>query len=351
MPKKPVRSKSVAKKRPLKKKGGWPGHLFKALISFAILVIIVLGAVFLDYVLTDRPKEQVAGLTKSPPIRPAAPLKASKKPAMKPSEAPAFEVFEPVTPLPPTPMPKPSDPLPQLPEGVLPMVAIIIDDIGYDRLLAEKFMSLDVPLTFSFLPQAPFSRTILAKAQAKGIEVMLHLPMEPNEYPEVNPGPGALLTHMSPDELIAQLEENLSYLNGIKGVNNHMGSKLSASSEQMRQIFSILKKRGLYDVDSRTGAHTAAPLSARLLQLPFAERDIFIDHLDDPAFIRSQMHKLVQRARKQGFAIGIAHPHQNTYHALRELMPELKEQVTLVYASMVVQQSMFMQAAKTGAAH
>ncbi|MCK7509945.1 MAG: divergent polysaccharide deacetylase family protein [Desulfobacterales bacterium] len=28
--------------------------------------------------------------------------------------------------------------------------------------------------------------------------------MEPLEYPDVNPGPGALLTSMSPDELIAR---------------------------------------------------------------------------------------------------------------------------------------------------
>jgi polysaccharide deacetylase 2 family uncharacterized protein YibQ len=119
-----------------------------------------------------------------------------------------------------------------------------------------------------------------------------------------------------------------------------MGSRISESSDQMRQIFSILKKRGLYYIDSRTTAQTSAPASARLLQLPFAERDIFIDHFDDTAFIRSQLIKLVRRAQQQGYAVGIAHPHENTYQVLNAFLPQLKEQVTLVPASMIVQQVM-----------
>jgi uncharacterized protein len=342
MPKKGAKTKATGRKRP-KIKPGYSRPALKILISLTLLVSIVLGAVLLANVLTDRPKEPVAANGRDSGRPPQQPLQASKKPTAKTPAKPVFEVFQPT----PPPDLKPAAPAPPLPEQSLPLVAIIIDDIGYDRPIAEKFMDLDIPLTLAFLPHAPLSRTLLDRAQARGYEVMLHLPMEPEEYPAVNPGPGALLTAMSPDELIAQLEENLDRLKGIKGVNNHMGSRLSASSEHMRQIFSILKKRGLYYVDSRTGVQTAAPLSARLLQLPFAERDIFIDHLDDPAFIRSQMQKLIQRARKQGYAIGIAHPHQSTYHVLLELLPELKAQVTLVPASMVVQQSMFVQAAKS----
>jgi uncharacterized protein len=328
MAKKIAKAKRGSKKRS-KKPELWPGQILKLLLNISVLVVIVLGAAFLAQVLLDRPEEQTK------------PVQVSK-----PQSPPAFEVFPPVIPQ----VPKSPAPPVQLPEGHLPLVAIIIDDIGYDRPLAQKFMNLGVPFTLSFLPHAPFSRTILAQAHANGFEAMLHLPMEPIEYPGVNPGPGALLSSMTPDELIAQLEENISYLDGIKGVNNHMGSRMSASSEQMRQIFSILKKKSLYYVDSRTGAQTAAPPSARLLQLPFAERDIFIDHLNDPEFIRSQMRKLAQRARKQGYAIGIAHPHQTTYDLFEELMPEFQQQVQLVPASMVVKQAMIIQATRAALA-
>ncbi len=215
-------------------------------------------------------------------------------------------------------------------------VAIIIDDIGYDRKMADAFLALDAPLTFSMLPQGPFNRRIIDQALKKDVEIMLHLPMEPENYPGVDPGPGALLTSMNPDELIFQLNANLDSIPDIKGVNNHMGSKLTASSEQMRQIFTILKKRNLFFVDSRTSVKTLCRPSAKLLQLPFAERDVFIDHEQTPAFVRKQLKRLIKRARRQGYAIGIAHPHAVTLAVLKEMLPELKAAVSLTYASKVV---------------
>jgi polysaccharide deacetylase 2 family uncharacterized protein YibQ len=84
----------------------------------------------------------------------------------------------------------------------------------------------------------PVAKRLAAEAKTKGHEIMLHLPMEPKEFPDINPGPGALLSQMTPDELIGQLNDNLDRITGLKGVNNHMGSGLSTSPEQMRQIFS-----------------------------------------------------------------------------------------------------------------
>ncbi len=215
-------------------------------------------------------------------------------------------------------------------------VAIIIDDIGYDRKMADGFLALDVPLTFSVLPKGSFIHSIIDQALKNDVEIMLHLPMEPSNYPIVNPGPGALLSTMGPDELIAQLNENLDSVPNVKGVNNHMGSKLTASAAQMRQIFTILKKRDLFFVDSRTTAETLCRPSAELLHLPFAERDVFIDHEQTPAFVRKQFKLLIKRARRQGYAIGIAHPHPVTLEVLKEMLPELKEAVSLTHASQVV---------------
>ena len=172
--------------------------------------------------------------------------------------------------------------------------------------------------------------------RSAGCEVMLHLPMEPLEYPSVDPGPGALLSSMSADDLIAQLRENLSDVPGIKGVNNHMGSKLTAESARLYQVFSVLKKEGLFFIDSRSTPETVGRPSARLFQLPFAERDVFIDHVQDPDLIRLRVKELIQIARKNGEAIGIAHPSKTTLRILEEMLPMLKKEVQLVPASHVV---------------
>ncbi len=288
------------------------------------MVSLVITAGLGAHYLLKRPKSLP---DKTPPRQIIYP---EKKPAHH--SKPVYEAFsrEKSPPLSPVKPPKPS-----LPSNG-PLVALIIDDMGYDRQLADRFLELDAPLTFSMLPHGPFNRRIVEKARKKGVEIMLHLPMEPTEYPHVKPGPGALLTSMTPDQLIAQLKKDIAGVPDLVGVNNHMGSKMTSSSEQMRQIFSILKKENLFFIDSRTTKETQCKPSAALLKLPFAERDIFLDHIQDPEFIRKQIRQLIKRAHRQGYAIGIAHPHTITYEILKENLDKLKGQVTLTTASAVV---------------
>ncbi|MBI5550447.1 MAG: divergent polysaccharide deacetylase family protein [Desulfobacterales bacterium] len=339
----------MAKKRAQSKRGGrkrsrgpdYSLQTLKIVCGLCVLALLVIGAGFLAELLLDQPRvpAKAAKAAVEPKQRYRVP------PVAAPAKKPVYEVFPQSSP-PAQAVARPSLPerLPQIPGERPPLVAIIIDDIGYDRHIAAQLMELNVPLTFSMLPNAPFSRQILPQARAKGLEIMLHLPMEPNEYPEIDPGAGALFAHMAPDALIAQLNANLDLFSGVKGVNNHMGSRVSASSEQMRQIFSILKKRGLFYIDSRTAANTVAESSARLLQLPFAERDIFLDHKEDAAFIRNQLTLLIKRAQAQGFAVAIGHPYPATVQVLQEFLPQLKTKVSLVQASTVVEQSMLAQA-------
>jgi polysaccharide deacetylase 2 family uncharacterized protein YibQ len=328
------RTKAGRKTRRSYKHPSLPAYLVKVLGGLGLLVLLVVAAGYLTYYLLRTPNRP--GIVTAPPT--TIPIPRPKPSATIPKK-PTYEVY-PQKEVPPKPVEK----IPAVPDHGKPLVAIIIDDIGYDRPIAERFLSMDAVLTFSMLPDGPFNGQIATQAQAKGYELMLHLPMEPNEYPQVNPGPGALLSKMSPDELIDQLNQDLDQMPDIKGVNNHMGSRLTASSERMRQVFTVLKKRGLYFIDSRTTAETVAHKSAHLLHVPFAERDIFIDHLEDPAFIRKQLKQLLIRAHQQGYAVGIAHPHPATVEVLSEFMPQLKHEVQLVPASMVVEAVMYAEA-------
>lgn len=223
-----------------------------------------------------------------------------------------------------------------LPDSKLPRTAIIIDDIGYDLNAADKLLALDMPLTFAVLPRSPFWYPIVHKARQKNIEIMLHLPMEPVEYPDVNPGPGALLASMSPDELVLQLNEHLDTIPFIRGVNNHMGSRLTTASSQMYQIFTILKKRNLFFIDSLTHSKSVCRPSAKLFRIPFAQRDVFLDNVQEPAAIRARIEELIRIAQIQGQAVGIGHPYKLTCQALNEALPELRKKVKLVPASAVV---------------
>ncbi len=218
-------------------------------------------------------------------------------------------------------------------EDHTPRISLIIDDIGYDRRLAMALFDLEPNITFSVLPWSPFGRSLSRKLNSKGAEIMLHLPMEPVEYPRVNPGPGALLSGMSPDALLDQLRKNLMEVPGAAGVNNHMGSRLTAQADQMNQIFTILKKEKLFFVDSRTSRESKCRASARLLRIPYAQRDVFLDNIQDPAYISGQFAKLIRRAEKHGTAIGIGHPYRATLEALEAELPKLKGKIHIVPAS------------------
>lgn len=319
--KKVSRRKKKGRKRPAKR-SSFGFNLLKVLLGLTALILLVAAAGLLTHHYI-KPKAPVSTLPR--------PADVTKPPKLPDSVTQPYEVFPKVDLPPVIPLPRPT---PQV--ETLPKVAIIIDDLGYDRRMAKKFLSLDSRLTFAVLPQAPHSRSIAKTIKKNGGELMLHLPMEPNEYPSIDPGPGALLSSMSPDELLAQLRKNLSDIPGIKGVNNHMGSKLTAESTRLYQVFSILKEEGLFFIDSRSTAETAGRPSARLFQLPFAERDVFIDHDQDPDIIRGQIRKLVRIARKNGEAVGIAHPTKSTYLILKEMLPEMKKEVQLVPASEIV---------------
>jgi len=322
MAKKKSGPRKAQKKRNGKQQDALKTHLKKTIAGIFLLIILVAAAGLLVHYVAG-PKPTIKSIT---PKR--------EPPALKTTTAkkPAFEIFPKKDTLPREPLAKPKATLDQK----RPKVAIIIDDLGYDSKIAQKFIELDAVLTFAVLPHTPFQRKLAESVKANGFETMLHLPMEPVEYPAVNPGKGALLTSMTPDQLIDQLIKSLDSVPNIKGVNNHMGSKMTTSSTHLYQIFSVLKKHDLYFIDSRTTAATLCKPSARLFQVPFAQRDVFLDNIQKPEAIRKQINQLILIAGSHGEAIGIGHPHPVTYEVLREILPALKAKVQLVPASAVV---------------
>ena len=316
---KTTRKKKIRRKS--RKNELFQSSLAKVLAGVSILVLLVVAAGLLMHFLVSPEK----------PSKSVSPVKSAPGTRQTIAKSPTFEIY-------------PSKKIPSVKKPVKstappkhrPLVAIIIDDLGYDKKIAIKFSKLNAMLTFSILPHSPYQKTIAHLSKEKGFDIMLHLPMEPVEYPDVNPGPGTLLTSMTPDQLTRQLENDLDAVPFIKGVNNHMGSKMTAASSQMYQIFTILKKRGLYFVDSRTTVETLCKPSARLFQIPFAQRDVFLDHVASEDFIRKQLNELVRIAQHNGYAVGIGHPHSLTYQVLREMLPELQKKVRLVPASEIV---------------
>lgn len=217
-----------------------------------------------------------------------------------------------------------------------PRVAIIIDDLGHHHDLDLLLLKLDLPLSLAILPCAPFTDVMVREATRKGCEILLHQPMEPKDYPCVNPGPGALLLSMNDHEIREVLDRNLRQVSGARGVNNHMGSSFTENREKMSLVFRELRRRDLFFIDSRTTKGTVGFEQAKIMGVRAAQRTVFLDNNPDPEVISKQMERLLRFARQSGAAIGIGHPYRETVEMLSKYLPRLRREVDIVPVSEMV---------------
>ena len=218
----------------------------------------------------------------------------------------------------------------------LPRLAIIIDDLGYDRKIAYTIVHFEPPLSLSILPMAPYTEYVAEIARENDREILLHLPMEPKNYPSINPGPGALFVEMSEDDIRRRLRDLLTHVDGIRGVNHHMGSFFTENDEKMTMVLSELKNNGLFYVDSRTSSKTVAFDLARKIGVPATKKNVFLDHDLSSKAIKFQMERLLSIARYSGTAVGIGHPHKETISILEEYREKLMHEFKVVPVSQLV---------------
>ena len=227
-------------------------------------------------------------------------------------------------------------PAPPMALGLRGKGAIIIDDLGYHPQSDERLIDLELELTLAFLPLSPKGPELARLAAARGREIIVHLPMEPHGYPQINPGPGALLSSMDETELRRTLGSDLADYPQAVGANNHMGSKLTEDESRMSLILESLRERGLFFIDSATSPDSRALDAAGRLGLRAARRSVFLDNVIDEAAIQVQLRRFIARAREEGSAIAIGHPHPQTRAVLLEMAAEMEGQIDLVPATALV---------------
>ena len=217
-----------------------------------------------------------------------------------------------------------------------PVIALIIDDVGYNRVHTMPFITMGVPITFSVLPHLCFSTVMAERAHHAGHEVMLHQPMEPHTC-SINPGPGALYLKHDRATLTRIITTNLASMPFVHGVNNHMGSRFTECRAKMAAMLRPVREHGLFFVDSYTSSRSVAYQTACELQMPTSHRDIFLDNIWEEAYITGQLRKLVTHARRHGQAIGIGHPRPETARALHRFLDRgLADGCSFRYASHLI---------------
>ncbi len=218
-----------------------------------------------------------------------------------------------------------------------PCLAVVIDDMGQSLSKARRLLRiLGTDLTWSILPFCAKTPEVVQLAAEHDLEYLLHVPMEPKRYPRVDSGPGSILVGMSPEQILAILDNNLDQVPGAVGANNHMGSRFTEDLDGMQVVLEEIKSRHLFFMDSLTSPESKVRDIAKDLRMPVAFRDVFLDNRQDVQAIVSQLRKAERVALRSGKAVAIGHPYPETLTALDKWSKERDTDVQLVKLSRVI---------------
>ncbi len=208
-------------------------------------------------------------------------------------------------------------------QDTLGVIVLVIDDFGYrNDNISDGFLNLSIPITCAIIPGHTASKKFAEKAVSYGKEVIIHMPMESENY---SPGEDEykLLTSMTSELLENKLIQAFESLPEAIGMNNHQGSKATSDSKTMTVLASVLKDRGKYFIDSRTSSLTIGEKTMISFGVPTARRNIFLDNNNDLDKIEEQMNKLANSAKKNGVAVGLGHARKNTLSVIEKVVPDL----------------------------
>lgn len=198
-------------------------------------------------------------------------------------------------------------------------MSIIIDDLGQSPERDGRTLALPGPVTMAIMPDTPHATDFARQAHKAGKTVILHMPMDPAS------GPYAWHPGIAIEELARRLDAALVKVPYAAGINNHMGSRMTAQREPMAWLMGELQRRQLFFVDSRTSAATVAAAEAQAHDVAHVSRDVFLDDVRTPEAIDAQLQQGIALARKQGSAVLIGHPYPQTLAVLERQIPRLKQ--------------------------
>ena len=221
-------------------------------------------------------------------------------------------------------------PAPALPSDFEPadrrrggVVAVVVDDVGYDERALETLARWEAPFAVAVIPSAPFASRAVLLAREKGWDLLVHLPMEPESGPSEAEAIGV---RDDDDAIRGRVLAALAKTPGAIGINNHQGSKATADARVVRAVLGVVKEKGLFFLDSRTTNASVAGAEAAAMRVPFLARDVFLDDVAAetsakrgvPEALDAAWERTLALAAKKGQAIVIGHPRKETLAFLAE---------------------------------
>lgn len=217
--------------------------------------------------------------------------------------------------------------------GILPLaqaakLAIVIDDIGYSVREDQRVYQLPKEISVAIIPSAPYAKTRAENAFAQKRDILIHLPMQPQNAQQAIEKPALLVgdDFAKAQSLLENARQRVPYAIGL---NNHMGSGATADKATMRHFMQALAAQKLFFLDSKTGPSVATKVAAEF-GINALERHVFLDDSNEYNDVMHQFQQAKAYARKHGVAILIGHPRKNSIDVLEKELKTLPADIQLV---------------------
>ncbi|RWD37954.1 divergent polysaccharide deacetylase family protein [Mesorhizobium sp.] len=205
-------------------------------------------------------------------------------------------------------------------------VAIVIGGLAVSQTGTQAAIAkLPAEVTLGFAAQGNSIGRWMQAARQSGHEIVMQVPLEPFDYPNVNPGRNTLTVAATADENLKNLRWALSRTTNYTGVMNYMGARFSADAAAMGPLMAELGRRGLAYVDDGSSARSLAPDLALKNGVPFVAGDTSIDAVRDRGAILKKLDELEATARAKGFAVGIGSAFDLTVDTVSTWVSEAKK--------------------------
>ncbi|MGH6735333.1 MAG: divergent polysaccharide deacetylase family protein [Methyloceanibacter sp.] len=203
-------------------------------------------------------------------------------------------------------------------------VAVLVGGLGVPGAPdGDVIKGLPPPVSIAYGAYGRRLQEWVTKARADGHEVLLAIPLEPNNYPNEDPGPHTLLTTLPPEDNIKRLHWLMSRYTGYVGVTNHMGAKFEATQSALQPVLEELKRRGLIYVDDGGAEGSAAGQVAGALGLDYAVAQVRLE-AKSAAELATALAQLEATAKERGTAIGVAKAEPATVKQIGEWASSLE---------------------------
>jgi polysaccharide deacetylase 2 family uncharacterized protein YibQ len=207
-----------------------------------------------------------------------------------------------------------------------PMVAIIVSGLGTSKAVTQDALQLPENISLSFSPYTRDIATIAPAIRATGHELLIDLPLQPTNYPATDPGPNGLLLDKGSEEVTKHLNWAMTRFPAFIGFLTPQNESFTSNDDSMKSLLQSFANRGLMLVMGKEPPRkeTRDIIDANT-QAAALVADVLIDEDLAPVVIQQRLAQLEERAKKNGYAVGIAQAYPLTIEQLREWSAHLEE--------------------------